>query len=284
MSASRVVQIPLQSLVRMYSGSLPYPGMTAVLFVLGGNISINALTLAGSGLNLCLEITSLKNGMHVHWINPSLFSFRLACQHLYNTFSNLTPLSLPFASNPTIIISSAMPKTLAVSLNDFSIFLWYKTLTSVAPNGSLTYQYLPNGQENVIKYDDFSWRFSLWYPELVSISMWYLIPVSLRNMSFSIGPLWIGLINVFLNLADLCITQTFPLSLGTTMKQLHHSDVSSTPYRAIICYFCSCSSFSFNGLWSVQATLLGGAWYGWLPSFTCKENVSSKQPIPQNRP
>ena len=64
--------------------------MTAVLFLSGG-ISVPAITFAGSGLSPFLEITSLKNAIHVHPVRHfSLFSFKLACLHLHNTCSKLT--------------------------------------------------------------------------------------------------------------------------------------------------------------------------------------------------
>ena len=53
------------------------------LFVLGGSISVNTLIFAASGLTLCLEITSPRNGMHVPLKKRfSLFSIRLPCLHL----------------------------------------------------------------------------------------------------------------------------------------------------------------------------------------------------------
>ena len=90
---------------------------------------------------------------------------------------------------------SSAQKTLGMSMKRSSIFLWNIFPVGAASNGSIVYLYLPNEQENVIKYDDFSLSFSLQYPELMSISMRYLTPASLRSMSFSVEPLLIGLIN-----------------------------------------------------------------------------------------
>ena len=39
-------------------------------------------------------------------------------------------------------------------------------------------------------------RLRLWYPELASIIDMYLTPVSFDNISFSVGPLCIGLISI----------------------------------------------------------------------------------------
>ena len=63
-SASKVVYIPLQSLVRMHSGNLLYPGITTVLFCFGWQhicCSVD-LPLAGFGLSPCLEINLPKMG------------------------------------------------------------------------------------------------------------------------------------------------------------------------------------------------------------------------------
>ena len=70
---------------------------------MGGVISINALTFAGSRLTPCLEIYFAKNGICV-CLNKhfSLFHFRLACLHQHNICSNLWSWSQPSASNPTL--------------------------------------------------------------------------------------------------------------------------------------------------------------------------------------
>ena len=43
------------------------------LFILGGGKFVNALTFVGSGLTLCLEITSPKNGIHICLNRHSLY-------------------------------------------------------------------------------------------------------------------------------------------------------------------------------------------------------------------
>ena len=48
--------------------------------------------------------------------------------------------------------------------NNWSIFFWKISWAGAALNGSLMYQYLPNGQEKVAEYDDFSSSFRLWKP------------------------------------------------------------------------------------------------------------------------
>ena len=41
-------------------------------------------------------------------------------------------------------------------------------------------------------YGNLSSNFKLWYPELASIGEKYFALVSLGNMSFTVGPLWMG--------------------------------------------------------------------------------------------
>ena len=61
-------------------------------------------------------------------------------------------------------------------------------------------------------------------------------PVSFRSRAFNVGPLWVRSKH---NL-------TFPLALGTKIKLLHHTDISSTPNGTIICCLFSHSSFYFS--------------------------------------
>ena len=75
------------------------------------------------------------------------------------------------------------------AFNNSPISFWNISPADDAPISKLIYQYLPNGQENVIKYVDFSLHFRLWYLKLASVSMRHLTPVSLGGMSFSVGPL-----------------------------------------------------------------------------------------------
>ena len=67
----------------------------------------------------------------------------------------------------------------------------------VAPNGSLMYQYLPNGHENV-RYDNLPSSVKLWYTELMSINVNYFMSANLSRISFSVRPLWMGLISALL--------------------------------------------------------------------------------------
>ena len=142
---------------------------------------------------------------------------------------------------------------------------------------------LPNGQENVVKYDELSLSCRLWYLELVFISVRYLTPVSLGSILYSVDPLWVGLVNASFNHTGSKHNLTFPLALGPKTKLLHPSDISSKPKRKIICCFCSHSNSSFSGFCSAEASLLSDAWCGWLPSFTHEEYLPSKHPIPEKR-
>ena len=63
------------------------------------------------------------------------------------------------------------------------------------------YLYLPNGQEKVIKYEDYSSRFRLWYPELASINVRYFTPGSLGKILFNVDLPSPGLISILLILA-----------------------------------------------------------------------------------
>ena len=48
-----------------------------------------------------------------------------------------------------------MPETLGMKLNSLFTFFWNILSAGAASNSSLIYWHLPNGQENVIKYDNF---------------------------------------------------------------------------------------------------------------------------------
>ena len=150
------------------------------------------------------------------------------------------------ASNPASKRPSGMPKMLGRWLNNSLIFFGKIWPAGATLNGS--HIYLPNGQENVSKNDDFSLCFRLLYPELASISVRYLTPTSLWSMLFGVWPLWIGLINVLFSCTWSRHSLTFPFAVGTQMKQLHYSDVLSTPNGAMIYYLCSHSSSSFKWL------------------------------------
>ena len=69
----------------------------------------------------------------------------------------------------------------------------------------------------------------------MSINVGYFMPANLGSISFSVGPLWMGLICTLLHFAGSRHNLTFPFALGTTLKLLHHSDVSSMPSRTTTC-------------------------------------------------
>ena len=96
---------------------------------------------------------------------------------------------------------------------------------------------LPNWCTNVVRYDDLSSNFRLWYREVASMIDIYLTLLSLGSISFSEGPLCTGLINVWFSHAGSKHNQTLPLALGTNTKLLHHSNISLTP-SCIIVSFC----------------------------------------------
>ena len=58
-----------------------------------------------------------------------------------------------------------------------------------APNSSHLYQYQPNGHVNVVRYDDFSSDFKVWYPKLASTIDIYFTLLSLGSMLVNMGPL-----------------------------------------------------------------------------------------------
>ena len=114
--------------------------------------------------------------------------------------------------------------------------------TGAAPNSNCLSLYLPNWYANVVRYDDLSSNFRLWYPELASMSDRYLTLLSFDNMSFSIGLLCMGLISAWFSCAWSKHSFTLPLALGTNTKLLHHSDLSSIPSGAIMSCCCSLSN------------------------------------------
>ena len=175
-----------------------------------------------------------------------------------------------------------MPKTFGMSLNISSILGWNMSSTCSAPNGSCLYLYLPNWQANVVRYNDFSSNFKLWYPELASIIDKYLTLLSLGSILFNVWPLCIGLINVWFNCAGSKHSLTLPMALGTNTKLLLHSAILSTPSSVIISICCNLSNSSLNGFCSTYATCLNGAWYGLLSGLSCNKNVPSKHPMPLN--
>ena len=140
-----------------------------------------------------LDIISQNNGtcLYLKWY-MSLFSLRFTCLH---TLCSVSSWSLPSLSQPTTKISSVMPNTLGQSLNISSFFLSNISPVGVVPNGNPWYLYLPNWHANVVKYDDLSSTFKLWYPELVSIKEIYCTLFNFGNISLSVGPICTSLIN-----------------------------------------------------------------------------------------
>ena len=127
-------------------------------------------------------------------------------------------------------------------------------LWGAAPSSSLLYLYLPNCHANVVRYDDLSSRFKLWYPKLASIRERYCILFNFGNISLTVGPLCTGL----------------------CMKLLHHSAVSAMRNGAMKFCCCRYSNSSLNYYCRTYATHLGGAWYGLLSGLTCIKNVPLK--------
>ena len=141
-----------------------------------------------------------------------------------------------------------IPNTLARSLNIPSSFLWNISPFVTAPNGNPLHLYLADWHAHVVRYDDLSSNFKLWYPDVASIRERYCALFNLQNISLSIGPLWTGLISAWLTLAGSRHNLTFPFSFGTNTKLLHDSAVSFLPSGAIISYYCSHSNSSLNDL------------------------------------
>ena len=151
-------------------------------------MSVRALIFCGSGCTPFPDITYPRKGIEVHlkW-HFSLFNFELTSSHLCSILCTAVSWSAPFLSYPITKMSSAMPNTLGMSLNISLILGWNLSTTGAAPNGSCLYQYQPNGHANVVRYDDFSSNFILWYPELASITDIYVTLLNLGSMSFNVG-------------------------------------------------------------------------------------------------
>ena len=140
-----------------------------------------------------------------------------------------------------------MPNTFGMSLKILSIFLWNMLPAGAAPNASHLYLYCQNWHANIVRYEDFSSSFKLWYPELASISERYFALLSPWRILFRVGPLCIGLMRAWFWQAGSRHNPTLPLALGANTKLLHHSDVSWTPSGSIMSSFCSLSNSSWNG-------------------------------------
>ena len=138
-------------------------------------------------------------------------------------------------------------------MNILSILHWNMSPTGAAPNRSHLYQYWPNGHANVVRYDNFSSNFKLWYPELASIIDIYFTLLSLGIMSFNMGHLSTDLINAWVNLAGSKHNLT-SYHLLWVLTQSYYI----TPSSVIMSNFCSWSSLSLNGFCSTYATHPGG--------------------------
>ena len=67
----------------------------------------------------------------------------------------------PYSSKPAIKISSAIPNIFGMPLKNSYIFFWNMSPARAALNGDFIYLYLSNGQENIVKYDAFSFSYRL---------------------------------------------------------------------------------------------------------------------------
>ena len=118
---------------------------------------------------------------------------------------------------------------------------------------------------------------------ILSIIDIYCTLMSFGNMSFNIGPLWVGLINAWFNLA-LGLNITWPYhSLWVLTQSYYTTLLFHWPLEGWLYPFSSASpNSSLNGFCSTYTTHLSGTWYGLLSGLSCKENVPLKHPIPLN--
>ena len=108
------------------------------------------LNWIGSSLTPCHDITFPRKEILVH-LNRHTLSLRFNCLHyICSIFSSISSWSLPCSSNPAIKMSSAMPRSFNMPLNRSFVIFWNMSLAGAVPNGSLTYQYLPNGLEMLV--------------------------------------------------------------------------------------------------------------------------------------
>ena len=125
------------------------------------------------------------------------------------------------------IISSAKYTVLGKSLNVSSLFLWNMSPVGAAPNDNLLYLYLPNWHANVVKYDDLSSSFKVWYPKFASIRERYCTWFIFGNLSLSIGPVYVpvflmvDLALLDLELAWLSHFVLVPIQSCCTIQQSH---------------------------------------------------------------
>ena len=142
---------------------------------------------------------------------------------------------------------------------------------STAPNGWCLYPYLPNGQANMVRYDNWLSNLILWYPKLALMIDIYCTLLSFGSISLSFGPLCISLINAWLSCTGSKYSCTIPFAFGTTTKLLHHSAILPTPRGVMMSSSCSCFGSSLKGFCNAYAMCLGGAWYGLLSGLSCNK-------------
>ena len=94
-----------------------------------------------------------------------------------------------------------------------------------ALNGNILYLYLPYWHANVVRYDDLSSSFNLWYSELTSIRKRYCTLFNFVKISFTVGSLCTSLRSTLFSLAGSRHSLIFPFGFVTNMKLLHHSAV-----------------------------------------------------------
>ena len=118
---------------------------------------------------------------------------------------------LPSLSYPEIKISIALLNVFGSSLNNLSNFLWNILPLGVALSSSLIYLYLPNVHNRMVRYDDFSLSFKLWYLELMYMSVRDLTCTNLGRMSLTVSPLCTVLNSACFGLNASRHDLTFPL-------------------------------------------------------------------------
>ena len=178
----------------------------------------------------------------------------LAWLHVQMTLLRVALWSLSMLLNPAIKMSST---TCGSTRKSSSTFLW--NISPVSHNQmavicTCTYQ---KDKEKLLGVMIACLAFTFWYPGLALISIRYLTPANQVKMLLRIGPLWIGLIRTLFNCAGSKHSLTLPFTFGSSVKLLHHSDVSSMSRSTMICCFCSLSSCSHSGPWSAYGILLG---------------------------
>ena len=224
----------------------------------------------------CLEIFWPKHwtDVHLEW-HLSVWSFRFCFLQIWRTLHYALSSSAPLMLLSTIKISSAISNIFGRTLNSLSIFLWNVLPNEAAQNVSHLYMYLPKWHENVFRYSHLSSSLRLWYLELASIRVKYFEFINLWNISFNVGPLWIGLISTWFILAELRHSLNFPFRFVTSMGLLDHFAVWSIASGVITPSCQRCSNSSLNVFYSSYTPCLGSAWYALLLALTSSEDVAS---------